>query len=102
MMADEYTVHLHRELQGLAGERGWVNGARLVQRLAERMHIPHLEVRQALLALAQNTMIGNIGPTGDPLGRVTVLQRVPEQPRPMAEHERTWRELVASQGLESA
>ena len=102
MMDTPGLARVRRALQGLTGDRGWVNGSRLVQRLADTLGIPHLEVRQNLLALAQAGIVDNIGPTGDGLGRVSILQHLPQQPTPMPEHEREWRDLVYSQNLDPA
>jgi hypothetical protein len=92
-------VRVHRELQRLAGHRGWLNGSRLVNRLADALTISHLDVRHNLIALAQAGVIDNIGPTGDGLGRVNILQRLLEDPIPMSEHEREWLDLISSKGL---
>jgi Uncharacterized protein conserved in bacteria C-term(DUF2220) len=102
MMDDAGVVRIRRELQNLAGGRGWVNGSRLVQRLADGLAISHLDIRQTLLALAQTRVIDNIGPTGDGLGRVTVLQHLPEQPVFTPEHEREWRNLLSARNLDPA
>jgi hypothetical protein len=102
MKDDAGIVRIRRELERLAGDRGWVNGSRLVQRLADALAIPHLDVRQTLLALAHAGVVDKIGPTGDGLGRVTILQHLPEQPTLMSQHERDWRDLVASQTLDPA
>jgi hypothetical protein len=101
-MDDAGIVLIQRELQRLAGDRGWVNGSQLVRRLADRLTISHLDVRHALLALTQAGVIDKIGPTGDGLGRVTILQPLPEHPVPMPEHEREWRHLLASRNLDPA
>jgi hypothetical protein len=100
MMEDAVLVQIQRELQRLAGERNWLNGSQLVQRLAGRLAISHLEVRHNLLALAQAGIVDNIGPTGDGLGRVHVLQRLPEPMARVLEHERHWRDLVSSRNLD--
>lgn len=102
MMEDVGPVRVQRELQRLAGDRGWLNGSRLVQRLAEGLAISHLEIRHNLLALSQVGVIDNIGPTGDGLGRVRILQRLPEPITPVPEHEREWRDLVSSRKLDPA
>ena len=91
---------VRRALQRLAGDRGWLNGSRLVQRLADSLGISHLEVRHNLLVLAQAGVVDNIGPTGDGLGRVSILQRLPEPIMPVPEHEREWRSLVSSRNLD--
>jgi hypothetical protein len=92
-------ARVRRALQGLCGDRGWVNGSRLVQRLADTLAISHLEVRQSLLALAQAGIVGNIGPSGDGLGRVSILQHLPEPATPVPENMRQWRDLVMSRNL---
>jgi hypothetical protein len=102
MTEDAGLVRIQRELQRLTGDRGWLNGSRLVQRLADGLAISHLEVRHSLLALAQAGVVDNIGPTGDGLGRVSILQRLPELTMPIPEHEREWRDLVSSRNLEPA
>ncbi len=102
MMEDAGLIRIQRELQRLAGDRGWLNGSRLVQRLADGLAISHLEVRHSLLALAQAGVVDNIGPTGDGLGRVCILQRLPEPMTHMSEHERQWRDLVSSRNLDPA
>jgi hypothetical protein len=102
MMEDAVLVRIQRELQRLAGDRGWLNGSRLVQRLADGLAISHLEVRHNLLALAHAGIVDNIGPTGDGLGRVNILQRLPEPMTHVPEHERQWRELVSSRDLDPA
>lgn len=100
MMEDDGMVRTRRELQRLAGDRGWLNGSRLVQRLADGLAISHLDVRHNLLALAQAGVVDNIGPTGDGLGRVSILQRLPEPMTNVPEHERQWRDLVSSRNLD--
>jgi hypothetical protein len=102
MTEDDGLVRIQRELQRLAGVRGWVNGSRLVQRLADGLAISHLDVRHNLLALAQAGVVDSIGPTGDGLGRVNILQRLPEPILPIPEHERQWRDLVSSRKLDPA
>lgn len=102
MMEDAGLVRIQRELQRLAGDRGWLNGSRLVQRLADRLAISHLEVRHNLLALAQAGIVDNIGPTGDGLGRVSILQCLPEPMTDVPEHERQWRDMVSSRNLDPA
>jgi hypothetical protein len=102
MMQDAGLVRIQRELQRLAGDRGWLNGSRLVQRLADGLAISHLEVRHNLLALAQAGVVDNIGPTGDGLGRVSILQRLPKPMTPVPEHERQWRDLVLARNLDPA
>jgi hypothetical protein len=102
MMEDDGLVRVQRELQRLAGDRGWLNGSRLVQRLADGLAISHLEVRHNLLALAQAGVVDNIGPTGDGLGRVSILQHLPEPTTPVTEHERRWRDLVSLRNLDPA
>ena len=102
MMEDDGLVRTRRELQRLAGDRGWLNGSRLVQRLADGLAISHLDVRHNLLALAQAGVVDNIGPTGDGLGRVGILQRLPEPMTYVPEHERQWRDLVSSRNLDPA
>lgn len=102
MMEDTGLVRIRRELQRLAGDRGWLNGSRLVQRLADGLAVSHLEARHNLLALAQAGIVDNIGPTGDGLGRVSILQRMPEPIMDLPEHERQWRELVLSRNLDPA
>src|SRR5882757_3498769 len=102
MTEDDGLVRIRHELQRLAGDRGWVNGSRLVQRLADGLAISHLDVRHNLLALAQAEVIDNIGPTGDGLGRVSILQRLPEPTMHVPEHERQWRDLVSSRKLNPA
>ncbi|WP_194473232.1 hypothetical protein [Bradyrhizobium sp. CCBAU 51753] len=87
-------VQTHRELQRLAGDRGWLNGSRLVNRLADRLAMSHLQIGQNLLALAQVGVTDNIRPTGDGLGRVNILQRLPEEPTPISEHAQEWLILV--------
>jgi hypothetical protein len=93
---------VRRALQRLAGDRGWLNGSRLVQRLADSLGISHLEVRHTLLALAQAGVVDNIGPTGDGLGRVSILQSLPEPIMPVPEHEQEWRSLVSSRNMDPA
>src|SRR6266849_7609169 len=100
MMDTAGLARIRRALQVLTGDRGWVNGARLVQRLADTLAISHLEVRQNLLALAQAGIFDNIGPTGDGLGRVSILQHLPEPMTLVPEHERRWRDLVLSRNLD--
>lgn len=102
MTNSEGLLQTRRELQRLAGDRGWLNGSRLVQRLADGLAISHLDIRHNLLALAQAGVVDNIGPTGDGLGRVSILQRLPESTMHVPEHERQWRELVASRNLDAA
>ncbi len=102
MMEDAGLVRIQRELQRLAGDRGWLNGSRLVQRLADGLAISHLEVRHNLLAPAQAGVVDNIGPTGDGLGRVSILQRLPEPMTHVPEHERQWRDLVLARNLDPA
>lgn len=99
MSEREAIVRVHRELQRLARHRGWLNGSRLVNRLADSLAISHLDVRHNLLALAQAGIIDNIGPTGDGLGRVNIHQRLLEEPPSLSEHEREWRGLISSKGL---
>jgi hypothetical protein len=74
----------------------------LVQRLADGLAISHLEARHSLLALAQAGIVDNIGPTGDGLGRVSILQHLPEPIMHVPEHERQWRDLVSSRNLDPA
>ena len=100
MMEDDDLVRTRRELQRLAGDRGWLNGSRLVQRLADGLAISHLDARHNLLALTQAGVVDNIGPTGDGLGRVGILQRLPEPTMHVPEHERQWRDLVSSRNLD--
>ena len=100
MMEDAGLVRIQRELQRLAGDRGWLNGSRLVQRLADGLAISHLEVRHNLLAPAQAGVVDNIGPTGDGLGRVSILQRLPEPMTHVPEHERQWHDLVLARNLD--
>src|ERR1700686_1179272 len=100
MIADEATLRIRRELRGLCGERGWVNGANLVQRLADGTQLAHLEVRHALFLLSQTGIITNIGPTGDPLGRVALVERLVEEPLVLPEHARHWLELVTLRGMD--
>lgn len=102
MMEDDGLVRTRRELQRLAGDRGWLNGSRLVQRLADGLTTSHLNVRHNLLALAQAGVVDNIGPTGDGLGRVSILQRLPEPKMHVPEHERLWRDLVSSRNMDPA
>jgi hypothetical protein len=102
MMEDNGLVRIQRELQRLAGDRGWLNGSRLVQRLADGLAISHLDVRHNLLALAQAGVVDNIGPTGDGLGRVSILQRLPEPTIHVPEHERQWLDLVLARNLDPA
>lgn len=102
MTEDGVVVRVQRELQRLAGDRGWLNGSRLVRRLADGLTVSHLEVRHSLLALARAGSVDNIGPTGDPLGRVSILQRLPEPILHVPEHERQWRDLVSSRSLNPA
>lgn len=102
MTEDDGLVRIRHELQRLAGDRGWLNGSRLVQRLADGLAISHLEVRHSLLALAQMGVVDNIGPTGDGLGRVSILKRLPEPLRPVSEHERHWRDLVLARNMDPA
>jgi len=78
----------------MAGSRGGLNGTKLVQRLADGLSVPHLEVRQALLALMHAGIIDRIGPTGDPLGRVSIVESLPDEPAPLLPHERVWRDVV--------
>jgi hypothetical protein len=92
---------VRRALQRLAGNRSWLNGSRLVQRLADSLAVSHLEVRHNLLALVRAGVVDNIGPTGDGLGRVSILQRLPEPIMPIPEHEREWRSLIASRNLDA-
>ncbi|MBP2428856.1 DUF2220 family protein [Bradyrhizobium elkanii] len=101
MSQSDGTIRVHRELQRLAADRGWLNGSRLVNRLADALAISHLEVRHNLLALAQAGVIDNVGPTGDGLGRVNILRRLLEEPTPLSDHEREWRDLISSKGLNS-
>jgi hypothetical protein len=93
---------VRRALQRLAGDRNWLNGWRLVQRLADGLAISHLEVRQKLIALSQAGVVDNIGPTGDGLGRVSILRLLPDPIVPVPEHEREWRDLVSSRSLDPA
>jgi hypothetical protein len=93
---------VHRVVQLLAGERGWVNGARLVQRIGDRTGLQHVEIRQALLALARQGALNNVAPSGDPVGRVAVLQRIPEEEPRVPEYELSWRALVLERGLDQA
>jgi hypothetical protein len=102
MIEDDGLVRTRRELQRLAGDRGWLNGSRLVQRLADGLAISHLDVRHNLLALVQAGVVDNIGPTGDGLGRVGILQRLPEPMTYAPKHERQWRDLVSSRNLDAA
>jgi hypothetical protein len=102
MMEDDGLVRIQRELQRLAGDRGWLNGSRLVHRLADGLAISHLDVRHSLLALAQAGVVDNIGPTGDGLGRISILQRLPEPTMHVPEHERQWRDLVLARNLDPA
>jgi len=101
MIEDDGLVRVQRELQRLAGDRGWLNGSRLVQRLADGLAVSHLEVRHNLLALARAGVVDNIGPTGDGLGRVSILQRLPKPLMDVPEHARLWRDLVSSRNLDS-
>jgi hypothetical protein len=39
MIEDNGLVWVQRELQRLAGDRGWLNGSRLVQRLADGLAV---------------------------------------------------------------
>jgi hypothetical protein len=96
------TDRVHRAVQQLAGERGWVNSARLLQRIADRTGLQHLEVRQALLALVHRGAINNVAPSGDPIGRVAVLQRFPEEEQQLPEYEFSWRAAVLQRGLDQA
>jgi hypothetical protein len=96
------TDRVHRAVQLLAGERGWVNSARLVQRIADRSGLQHLEIRQALLALVRRGAVSNIAPSGDPVGRVAVLQRIPDEEPQVPEHELTWRAAVLERRLDQA
>lgn len=100
MTDDDGLVRVQRELQRFAGDRGWLNGSRLVRRLADGLAVSHLEVRHSLLALARGGVVDNIGPTGNPLGRVSILQRLPEPMLHVPEHERQWRDLVLSRNLD--
>jgi hypothetical protein len=100
MTEEDGLVRVQRELQRLAGDRGWLNGSRLVRRLADALAVWHLEVRHNLLALARAGGVDNIGPTGDGLGRVNILQRLPEPLVHVPEHARLWRVLVSSQNLD--
>jgi hypothetical protein len=102
MTEDADATRIRRELQRLAGDRGWLNGSRLVQRLADGLGIAHLEVRHRLVALSQAGIIDNIAPTGDGLGRVTILQLLPAQPMFVPPHEREWRNLLASRTVDPA
>jgi hypothetical protein len=102
MTEDDGLVRVQRELQRLAGVRGSLNGSRLVRRLADGLAVSHLEVRHNLLALARAGVVDNIGPTGDPLGRVSILQRLPEPVLHVPEHERQWRDLVSARNLDPA
>jgi len=102
MSEQEAIGRVHRELQRLAGHRGWLNGSRLVNRLAGALAISHLDVRHNLLALAQARIIDNIGPTGDGLGRVNILQRLREEQTSVSEHEREWQNLISSKGMDPA
>src|ERR1700720_2166519 len=94
MIEDPGIVRVRRELQRMAGSRGGLNGTKLVQRLADGLSVPHLEVRQALLALMHAGIIDRIGPTGDPLGRVSILESLPDEPAPLLPHERVWRDVL--------
>jgi hypothetical protein len=96
------TEKVHRAIQQLGGERGWVNGARLVRRIADRTGMQHLEIRQALLLLARRGALNSVAPSGDPLGRVAILQRIPDEEAPVPEHELSWRALVLERGLDKA
>lgn len=96
------TDRVHRAVQLLAGERGWVNGARLVQRIAGRTGLQHLEIRQALLTLTHRGALSNVAPSGDPVGRVAVLQTVPQEEPLVSEHEFSWRAVVLERGLSQA
>lgn len=100
MTEDADANRIRRELQRLAGDRGWVNGSRLVQRLADNLGIAHLEIRHRLFALSQAGVIDNIAPTGDGLGRVTIQQLLPAQPMIIPLHEREWRNLLASRTID--
>ncbi len=91
---------VRRALQRLAGDRAWLNGSGLVRRLADSLGISHLDVRHTLLALAQAGVVDNIGPTGDGLGRVSILQRLPDPIMPVPEYEQEWRSLVSSRNLD--
>jgi hypothetical protein len=102
MMKDAGLVRVQRELQRLAGDRGWLNGSRLVHRLADRLALSHLEVRHNLLALARAGAVDNIGPTGDAIGRVSILRRLPEPLMQVPEHVRLWQDLVSSRNLDPA
>lgn len=99
MTSTDDIIGVRRALQRMAGERGWVNGARLVQRLADALSIQHLAVKQALKTLARDSIINNIAPTGDAVGRVTVLQPLLDQTPELAAHEVVWREVVAGLAL---
>ncbi|WP_244068327.1 Wadjet anti-phage system protein JetD domain-containing protein [Bradyrhizobium sp. Ce-3] len=100
MTEDADANRIRRELQRLAGDRGWVNGSRLVQRLADNLGIAHLEIRHRLFALSQAGVIDNIAPTGDGLGRVTIQQFLPARPMIIPLHEREWRHLLASRTID--
>lgn len=102
MMDDAEAIRIRRELQRLAGDRGWVNGSRLVQRLADNLAIAHLEVRHKLIALWHAGVIDNIAPTGDGLGRVRILQLLPAPRVFIPPHEREWSNLLASRTIEPA
>lgn len=102
MTEDADSIRIRRELQRLAGDRGWLNGARLVQRLADGLGIARLEIRHRLVALSQAGVIDNIAPSGDGLGRVTVRQSLLAQPTFVPPHEWEWRTLVASRTFDPA
>ncbi|MDA9420985.1 Wadjet anti-phage system protein JetD domain-containing protein [Bradyrhizobium sp. CCBAU 53380] len=102
LIEDSEAITIRRELQRLAGDRGWVNGSRLVQRLADNLAIAHLEVRHRLIALSRAGVIDNIAPTGDGLGRVRVLQFLPAPPVFIPAHEQEWSNLLASRAVEPA
>jgi hypothetical protein len=93
---------VRRSLQRLAGDRAWLNGSGLVRRLSDSVGMSHLDVRHTLLALARAGVVDNIGPTGDGLGRVSILQRLPEPIMPVPEHDRQWRDLVLARNLDPA
>jgi hypothetical protein len=86
----------------MASSRGGLNGAKLVQRLAHGVSVPQLEIRRALLALMHAGIVDRIGPTGDPLGRVSILKFLPDESAPLLPHERAWREVVDARDIAPA
>lgn len=99
-MGEDILIRVRRALERLASERSWLQGNGLVKRLAEALKLGTPDVKQALKDLAMTQIIDGISPlSGDPVGRVRILQSLPPETPEVAAHELAWREVVAGLGL---